>query len=339
MCLLNYQQTQMLFFRILNNNGPVVFLLMPLFMLLLWGKALTTGVHYFFSFDDSQMPLYFFISRHLGGSLYLSVILGFVLVALQVALFIRLNVKYILIENRSFLPAFLFIFITGSFFQLQRIHPAMIANIFIFLAIDRLLGSYRKEKAFSEVFDIYFLISLSSLFYFNAIYFIIFFWIAFITIKPFSLTEWIVSILGLITPYFFITSYYYLTDNLLAWLNLIKNNVHGISNKMLYMNNYYFIFFIFLFIFILISILYFIQGINIKKVVIRRYYTIFIFYILFCMVIFFLLHSSSIELLLIISMPVAFLLSYFLLSLKKRWIKEAWIVSLIIMLLLIQIFK
>lgn len=329
----------MFFYKILNNNGPVVFLLMPLFMLLMWGKALTTGANYFFSFDDYQMPCYFFISHLLGGSLYFPVILGFILVALQVALFVRLNVKYILIENRSFLPAFFFIFITGSFLQLQRIHPAMMANIFIFLAIDRLLGTYRKEKAFSEVFDSFFLISLSSLFYFNSFYFIIFFWIAFIIIKPFKISEWFVSILGIVTPFFFITSYYYLTDNLSAWFDLIKNNVLSINNKMLYLNYYYYVYFIFLLLLIFTAILFFIQGINIKKVVIRRYYSIFLLYILFCLAGFFLLRSSSMELLIIISMPVALFISYYLISLKRKWIKEVWIVCFIALLLLIQIFK
>lgn len=337
--MLIFYGTQMFFYKILNNNGPVVFLLMPVFMLLLWGKTLLSGVHYFFSFDDFQMPCYFFLSHHLGGNLLLSVVLGFAVIAVQVALIIRLNVKYIIIENRSFFPAFLFIFLTGSFFQLQRLHPAMLANIFIFIAIDRLLGSYRKEKALSEVFDTFLLISLSSLFYFNAIYFVVFFWIAFLIIKPLNISEWFVSILGIITPYFFITSYYYLTENLPAWFYLIKKNVFLLSNKGLYLNYYYYVFFIFLLLLLLIAILYFIQGINIKKVVIRRFYTIFVLYILFCIAMFFVLPSSSVELLVILSMPVAFLFSYFFISLKNKWIKEGWVVCFITILVLIQIFK
>ncbi len=329
----------MFFFKLFNNNSPLVFILMPILMFLLWGKALVLGSYFAFPFEEQQMPFYYIISNFIGENTYLQVILGFILIAIQVVLLIRLNVKYILIENRSFLPAFIFILLTGCFFQMQRQHPALWANIFILFAIDRLFLTYRRENTFSEVFDVSFLLSIGSLFYFNTIWFVIVFWIAFMIVKPFKIAEWFISIMGLIIPYIFVSSYYYLFDKLPVFSELIKNNIISFHNKTLYFNTYYYVFFMFLLFMILLSFFYFIQGINIKKVAIRRYYTVLILFICSCTTLFIAIRSTAQELFIFAGLPISFMLSFFLISLKRKWLKEAYIVIFIALIILVQIIK
>lgn len=329
----------MFLYRLFNNSSPFVFVLMPLTMLLLWGKALITGAYFTFSFDDYQMPCYYFINRLLGGSTYPQVITGFVLTAVQVALLVRLNVKYILIENRSFLPAFIFIFFTACFFQMQRQHPALWSNLFVLIAIDRLFVTYRREKAFSEVFDVSLLISIGSLFYFNTIYFIFFFWIAFMAIKPFRVAEWVISLMGLVAPYFIAGAYYYLAGKLPVLLDLLKNNLFADYDKLLYLGNSYYLFFLFLLFVFIISFFYFLQGTSIRKVVVRRYYTIFILLVCTCAGAFFLLRSASSELLIFSGLPISFLFAFFLTIIRKKWIKELFVLSFILLIAATRLFN
>ncbi|MBI5218449.1 MAG: hypothetical protein HY958_05915 [Bacteroidia bacterium] len=328
----------MFFFKIFNNNSPVVFIMMPLFLILLWIKNFTTGSYTVIPFDNIQMPLYSAIQGLTFKNTYIAIFIGFLLIAIQVILFIRLNVKYIFIENRSFLPAFIFIFISGSFIQLQRIHPALCANIFFLWAFDKLLSTYKRNNTFAAVFDASFLISIGSLFYFNMFYFLVFLWIGFLVIKPFSFSEWLISIIGFITPYFFLISYYFLTDKLYYFYEMIHNNASA-RNSILFWDFSYYLFYGFLLFLALVSTLYFLQGINVKKIVIRRYFTILLLLILFLVTAYILLKSASVELLTMIAMPISYLIAYYLITIRKKWIKEVWVAIFLILLFLIQFFN
>lgn len=327
----------MFFFKIFNNNNPVVFFLMPLLLVLIWIKSFINGIQ--LPVDSSiQMPLFAIFSELTFQKTFLTLLLALGLIIGQIILLIRLNVKYIFIENRSFLPAFLFILISGSFLPLQQLYPALCGNIFLLFAMNKLLSTYKQEKNFSKVFDISFLISIGSLFYFNLVYFLVFIWIAFLILKPFRLGEWLISVLGFVTPYFFMASYYYLADKPDGFWGLIKSNFYYKATHFLWNYSYY-IFIFFLMFLALISTLYFLQGINVKKIMTRRYYTVLILLVIYSVLPFVFLKSASIELLIVISLPLSFLISYYLVTLRKKWIQELWIVVLLFLLIFIQYYN
>jgi hypothetical protein len=75
----------------------------------------------------------------------------------------------------------------------------------------RILSTYKTERISLHFLDAGLLISLASLFFLPAIVFFLFLLAALILLRPFIWREWTYAVLGLISPYLFLASVYYLT--------------------------------------------------------------------------------------------------------------------------------
>ena len=61
------------------------------------------------------------------------------------------------------------------------------------------------------------MIGVSTFFYFPSLAFVLLIVFALIVSRPFILAEWIISILGIVTPYYFLFSWLFLTDKLYGY--------------------------------------------------------------------------------------------------------------------------
>src|SRR6185503_18765652 len=68
---------------------------------------------------------------------------------------------------------------------------------------------YKKEAALALIFDAGLLVSIASLFFFPYIVFILFIIAALMILRPFNLREYLMAILGLLVPYYFIGVYFF----------------------------------------------------------------------------------------------------------------------------------
>lgn len=143
----------------------------------------------------------------------LNVTLAFLLIAIEAVIINASLVNHKIIARNTLLP-FLIYFVLMSFSPVvQTIHPVLIANLFLILALNLNLGIYLKTEPYKEIFNGTFFISLASLFYLPSLIFLILFWISLLIYRISTLREWIITISGLIAPYLFIAFYYYWTDS------------------------------------------------------------------------------------------------------------------------------
>ncbi|MCE9540661.1 MAG: DUF6427 family protein [Bacteroidetes bacterium] len=203
--------------RFFKNNNPSSFILLPLFALVLWiigfFLAQNAAVTY-------HMPLYQTITKPLNNFHLIGTLIAFLLIISGAFLLNFIVNKYEILTKPSFLPALFYIVFMSMDIAMLTMHPFVFANIFIMLAIFKLVSSYQKDTAFSNAFDAGFLISLSTLFYFPSIVYIPILVIGFLLFRPFNWREWIISLLGIIGPYIFVFSYYFLNDTLDNWQNI-----------------------------------------------------------------------------------------------------------------------
>jgi hypothetical protein len=73
-------------------------------------------------------------------------------------------------------------------------------------------GLYNNKNARSALFNIGIIIGISTFFYFPSIAFAILIIVGLTLTRPFKLAEWLIALLGIITPYYFLLSYVFLTD-------------------------------------------------------------------------------------------------------------------------------
>src|SRR6056297_2901039 len=160
-----------MFYKLFKSYHPILVIIIPLAGISLWINSFIDAPDYtYFQFDCHQMPLYRLILSWFGNNILTTSIVSLSLIIIIGFLLVRLSTKYILLKERTYLPAFLYVVMVSGLPALQRINPAIIASLFLVFAIEKILDSYRKRGISYNYFEASFIISLGSLFYHDLIY-------------------------------------------------------------------------------------------------------------------------------------------------------------------------
>jgi len=308
--------------KIFKSNQPAAVIFMVLIGICLWLKSFFHPVVEEVFFNNHPMPL-FALLRYLLGSGFASRLVALILLIITGFMLIRLNSKYIFIQDRTYLPLFFMILIAGSSRTFQQLNPVIPAAIFILLALERMLGTYRVDKLSLNPFEAAFMVAIASLFYAPSVFFLLMIWIAVGILRPGYWREWIYTILGFLMPYLFLYSYYYLSG-----INFSNQSKMLLDFMYLHYSpgipsNSYRMFLVFLTILMIISGLAMVRYYPAKKILARRTFMLFFWWFLTVTGVFFLLPSVSTEILILAAVPIAFVLAHFFMYVKSRsWIQE-----------------
>ncbi len=206
--------------RFFKNNTPSLFFIMPIFALALWIISLIDQPQ----FNEPKIAfLYNIVSKPLNAVSYLNLIFAFLLITGEAFLINFIANENEVITKRTFLPALFYIIFMSTNETMLTINPSMFANLFILFSLNKLFTSFRKNTAFSNTFDAGFYLSIASLFYFPSIILFPIMIVGLIIFRTFNWREWLISFLGIITPYCFVLTYYLWTNQLKAfWDNIIS---------------------------------------------------------------------------------------------------------------------
>ena len=209
--------------RIFKNNNPASFILLPLFAIVLFATSFIWPV----SFVPQQiMPLYDLIAIPFLAFPLLAIVITMVLTIAGAFVINYTCNKNELLAKQSFLPALFYIVFMSINTSLQVLHPMLFSNFFLLLAIATLVDSYRKDYAFSNIFNAGVLITISVLFYFPSIFYYPLLYFALIIIRSFSWRDWVVALLGILAPFAFVLTYYFWNDALSQFINNIRSCFH-----------------------------------------------------------------------------------------------------------------
>ncbi len=149
----------------------------------------------------------------LGLSFYVNQIIT-LLVILLGAFFVNfLVVEQEITSKTNYLPAFFYMLFAFSATTRSIVEPILVANLFILPALYFLINSYRRDYALMEVFKSGIFMGLASFFCIHYIVVFPLMFIALIILRPFNWREWIIMLIGLITPLYVYVSICYLTTN------------------------------------------------------------------------------------------------------------------------------
>ena len=165
------------------------------------------------------MPLYEFLVFVLGGNYWLMCVAGMLLLTAEAYLLNRLVIKLEIMNTNTFMTGSVYVIFMSCSSLVTTLHPVLCSSLFLIIALQRLFETYRKETAFSEVFDAGLFIALAVLFYLPALVFAIIIWLCLIIIRPFVWREWIISVFGFLVPWLFVAMYYY-------WIGNFESFIH-----------------------------------------------------------------------------------------------------------------
>lgn len=161
--------------------------------------------------DDSANIFYNILKQHCS-SVFVTSLINFLVLGLGATLISIYSIKQEVVEKQNYIPPFLYVFFSSITLNCNLIHPSLVANLFILVALINITETYRAENVLPQIFNSSFFISLSMFFYINYTFFIFLFFISQIILRPFNWRELCVGVLGLTAPVFIYGCFGYLAN-------------------------------------------------------------------------------------------------------------------------------
>ena len=160
----------------------------------------------------------FLQSFHLPLLLYS--LLTFALIFGQALLFNRICNAQKMIAKPTYLPAMAFVLVNSLFIEWNQFSSPLLINTFLIWIFYRMMTLYNESKAGSAIFNIGLLLGIISMLYHPAVVFILLVLFTLFIMRPFRIQEWVIALLGISTPYYFLALILYFT-NQWSWDHLI----------------------------------------------------------------------------------------------------------------------
>lgn len=269
------------------------------------------------SFARSLLP---FTYGH-ALSLPVDMTLAAIIVFIQALLLNYLVNFYNLLSKPTFLPALMYITISGLFAPFLTLSPPLICNFLVIWMLYKLLSFYKSNDIKSTAYDLGMIVALGSIFYLPYIYFFVVIWIALLIFRPFDWRDWTAALMGYITIFFFLAMFYYLTDHLhdfyKIWAPLGTRFPDRINI------NYYNYLLLIPVIIILILCLLKLRGNFFRSyILVRKTFQLLFFTFIIAGLAFYVKADFRLNHFLLCAVPVAIFFSYYFLYATTRWFYE-----------------
>jgi hypothetical protein len=323
--------------KIFKGTGPGVILLIIIALAAMWISAfLEPKLPSPAIYEMRPMPLYAIIKMVVGQSPVPGVIISFVILSIMLFLMVHFNTTIFFINERTFLPAILYLLLSSLFPQYQVLNPVLPSVVFLMLAIMRILDSYRKPGIAYNFFEAGLMIGIGSLFYANLIWFGLLVFIGIALLRTGNIKEIAVGVLGLATPFILTFGLFYvLGKDLALFMEDISENMFGYSSVYDF-SRLTITAIIFIGLAIIVSITYLLIGINSKKIKARKTFSILLWGFFLSLILYFALPSMSVEIIWITAVPASYFLAHYFVFVRKKLIPEIIFTALFLFVLLLQ---
>ncbi len=190
-----------------KRNSLSTFAAMVFIGLLLW------SFQYFFhdwqTYHHDQSPFFLWITGFLPTNTIFLTILAYVLLVVQALMINSIADKYKILRKKKMVPGLIYIMLMSINPTLMTVHPTLLANFFLIMAISISLGEVSPKKAALRAFNLGLLISLAGLLFFPAyiLGFVVFLLRGLLSSG--KARAFFASLLGFGAPFFFAANYYF----------------------------------------------------------------------------------------------------------------------------------
>lgn len=139
-------------------------------------------------------------------------LLAFLLIFTQATLLNRIVNSFKLFPKPNYLVGMSFILTTSLIKEWTSFSAPLLINSLMIWIWYRMVGLYNNNNPKTSIFNVAVLVGLLPLIYSPAMAFVLLLLIALIITRPLDITEWMVAILGIITPYYFLFVILFLSD-------------------------------------------------------------------------------------------------------------------------------
>lgn len=149
-------------------------------------------------------------------------VLAFLLLFSQATLFNRIFNHLKLLAKPNYLAGMSYILVTSLLPDWNHFSAPLLINSLLIWIWYRMVSLYNVQFPLSSVFNIGLLTGIVTLIYLPAVAFLILMFFALLIMRPFRVREWVMSLVGFTSPYYFLLIFLYLT-NQLSWKNILPS--------------------------------------------------------------------------------------------------------------------
>jgi hypothetical protein len=228
--------------------------------------------------------------------------------------------KHHLVHHLNFIPSLLVILLFNFYHEGQFQLIGGINLFLLILAFSHLLESFDNDKPDNNIFSAAFLISIATLLSYTNLVFILIVWLSFFVFQNYSWRYFPITIVGIITPYFFFLTWLFWEDKLMSIENEWYLIIQTIYEIPLFDSLFHIVITSILGFFIFLSLAKIIPETPGKIIAIRKKTSLSLYYLVLS--IFPFLFSQDIIVKNIILIPLAGIMGYYLRAVKarRRWI-------------------
>ena len=149
-------------------------------------------------------------------------LLTFALIFGQALLLNRICNAQKMIAKPTYLPAMAFVLINSLFVEWSQFSAPLLINTFLIWIFYRMMTLYNESQAGNAIFNIGLLLGIITMLYHPAVAFVLLVLFTLFIMRPFRIQEWVIALLGVTTPYYFLALILYFT-NQWSWQHLIPS--------------------------------------------------------------------------------------------------------------------
>ena len=149
-----------------------------------------------------------------GGLPVIYAAIAFILLYTQAVSFNKLVNDLRLMQKPNYLTGMGYLLVTSLFAEWNMLSSPLIINTLLIWVWARMSGLHSDANPKTSLFNIGIAIGLATFFYFPSIAFAALIIFGLALTRPFKLAEWLIALLGIITPYYFILAAAFLADKL-----------------------------------------------------------------------------------------------------------------------------
>ncbi len=320
--------------RFFNSNSIGVLVLLVLIPFLYWIPDFFKAVPLQDQTFTGTIPALWIASFNAHYRV-LSMLIALLIILTNAFLLIQLNAIHIFIPVRTQLPALFYIVLTAGFNPTHQLTPALVVSLLVIIILFRLFVTYKSDGPSVNFLDAGFLIALASLVYFPAILLFPFLIVSLIIFRPVIWREWVYIFLGLMLPYLFLISGYYVAEV------PVSEFFPGLGGFFQHNRQTYGIMQMIGWIFVLGMMIYssyfMAKAIDNMKIHGRKIFMLYLWLFLFTVIIYLVIPGVGMDIVSIAAIPLAYLFSHYFCSSPRNWINEGLLYLFLVLMVLLRI--
>ena len=144
-------------------------------------------------------------------------LISFAILYLQAIMLNKLVSDQRLMQKPNYLTGMAFLLITSLFKEWNGLSAPLIVSMLLVWVWGNMNELYNSKNAKATLFNIGMGIAVATFIYFPSVAFVLLFVVGLLVTRPFKLSEWLIALLGILTPYYFLFTYLFLMDKLFGY--------------------------------------------------------------------------------------------------------------------------